>query len=373
MFDLAQHIGGLKQKVQDKRKPERNEYAGPCPKCGGEDRFIVWPDEGHSGGFWCRQCGFSGDGIEYLRQIENRPFPEACKIAGCEEKLNGTSHSTGGHSGRDNGGKHPASNHTPHSSTPKSRRELSSVEPATGLDPPDQIWQDRGYRFVRVCEKLLWEDTQRARSARSYLKSRGFSERTIRRFSLGLNPQTQFDNPDNWGLDRETKIWVPRGIVISWIYDSDLWGVNIRRPDGDIEPDANESWKTRKYHRIAGTQNALYNAEWLDGRPVALVEGEFDAMAIDQETDEVVAVATGSTSWGRTPRWQAQLRPAPIILACFDAEEAGRRAATYWTREFGQAYRWAPQLHDANEMLEAGEDIARWIEAGLDEAVSSFG
>ena len=38
------------------------EWAGPCPKCGGEDRFRVWPEAGNSGtgSFWCRQCGWKG-------------------------------------------------------------------------------------------------------------------------------------------------------------------------------------------------------------------------------------------------------------------------------------------------------------------------
>lgn len=369
MFDLAQHIGGLKQKVGNRKKPEEEEYAGPCPRCGGEDRFIVWPGKDDSGGFWCRQCGFSGDGIDYLRKIEGRSFPEACKITGCQYKLN--SAKAEGGSGNGNAGQTPPSNHTHHSSAQAGSSRLQTIEPATDLSPPEVVWQNRGYRFVMACEELMWEDSKRAQTAHSYLKARGFSERTIQRFSLGVNPETQFDDPENWGLEKEGKIWIPRGIVIPWIYDSDLWGINIRRPDGDVEPEADEDWKTRKYQRIGGSQNALFNTEWIDGRPIALVEGEFDAMAIDQETDEVVAVATGSTSWGRTPRWQALLRPSPIVLVCFDAEDAGKQAAEYWTRRFSRAYRWEPQLHDAGEMLKAGKDIGRWIEEGLDWAASS--
>ena len=35
------------------------EYAGPCPWCGGEDRFRVWPYADRPG-YWCRQCGKNG-------------------------------------------------------------------------------------------------------------------------------------------------------------------------------------------------------------------------------------------------------------------------------------------------------------------------
>ena len=32
------------------------EYAGPCPNCGGSDRFRVWPvEKGGEGRCWCRR------------------------------------------------------------------------------------------------------------------------------------------------------------------------------------------------------------------------------------------------------------------------------------------------------------------------------
>ena len=45
---------------------DKGEWAGPCPVCGGRDRFRVWPnaDKPH---FWCRDtdggkgCDFQGD------------------------------------------------------------------------------------------------------------------------------------------------------------------------------------------------------------------------------------------------------------------------------------------------------------------------
>lgn len=58
------------------------EYAGPCPVCGGMDRFRVWPKEGNGGRFWCRQCGKHGDMIEYLRWNRNMTFQEACRVVG---------------------------------------------------------------------------------------------------------------------------------------------------------------------------------------------------------------------------------------------------------------------------------------------------
>jgi DNA primase len=223
---------------------------------------------------------------------------------------------------------------------------------------------------MSACRKLLWEGGLGAASAWEYLEGRGFDRETIDRALIGVNPETQFDDHERWGRDSDGKMWLPRGIVIPWIYAGDLWGLNIRRPKGDVEPEAEEDWKTRKYQRAAGSCNALFNADEMDGRPVALVEGEFDALAIQQESDQVTAVATGSTAWGRTARWRSLLRCAPIVLVCFDPEEAGEQASRYWTETMPNAFRWRPHLHDAAEMLKAGADIARWIDEGLDEAAS---
>jgi hypothetical protein len=46
------------------------EWAGPCPLCGGEDRFRVWSAaDGKRPGYWCRQCGLKGDVILAYRNF----------------------------------------------------------------------------------------------------------------------------------------------------------------------------------------------------------------------------------------------------------------------------------------------------------------
>jgi hypothetical protein len=47
------------------------EYAGPCPFCGGTDRFRCWPVKGRA---WCRQCGWKGDAIQLLRDAMGSVF-----------------------------------------------------------------------------------------------------------------------------------------------------------------------------------------------------------------------------------------------------------------------------------------------------------
>ena len=59
-----------------KKNPNNNCVNGPCPSCGGDDRFIVWFDHDE---YFCRQCGIKGNLIEYMIQFHNMTVAEACK------------------------------------------------------------------------------------------------------------------------------------------------------------------------------------------------------------------------------------------------------------------------------------------------------
>lgn len=73
--------------------------SGPCPWCGGEDRFVVFVDDGdyNKGAYHCFQnpgngCKRGGDAIEFLRKYHEMSFPEAVRALGLEEeKLDGKS------------------------------------------------------------------------------------------------------------------------------------------------------------------------------------------------------------------------------------------------------------------------------------------
>jgi len=78
--------GALQDAVQSDVGPLRKvattnggEWAGPCPWCGGRDRFRVWPEKER---YWCRGCGEQGDLIEYLRKRRGMTFRDACEAVG---------------------------------------------------------------------------------------------------------------------------------------------------------------------------------------------------------------------------------------------------------------------------------------------------
>jgi hypothetical protein len=209
---------------------------------------------------------------------------------------------------------------------------------------------------VAECEEVLWSDV--GAKALAWLRGRGLADETLRAAHLGYNEKDRRQPRETWGLGKGKAIWLPRGIVIPWEIDGDLWRVNIRRPRG--EP---------KYIGPAGCKNALYNADALvTDRPAILVEGEIDALSLDQEaSDRVVAVAAGSTSGSRQPRWIARLAMCPQVLVSFDAEVGkGDQAAAWWVDVLPNARRWRPLWADANAMAQDGVDLRGWVLAALD-------
>ena len=76
--------------------------------------------------------------------------------------------------------------------------------------------------------------------------------------------------------------------------------------------------------------------------------------------DLVTAVATGSVSGARKPRWIKRLSSVPLVVVAFDDDEAGEHAATWWLDAVPKAKRWIPNGDPAG-MLERGENLREWV------------
>jgi len=157
------------------------EYVGPCPLCGGVDRFHVWPQQGDGGRYWCRGCEKNGDVIQYLRDVRKLPYPQACLEAGKKPAVLKRSFDWG------------------RSANSEGQGHGRKWEPREIHLPPTE-WIRKCSAFVDWChEQLLKEDAILA-----YLKDcRGLSEDTIKAFRLGWNPQNLSRGRDAWGLEDE--------------------------------------------------------------------------------------------------------------------------------------------------------------------------
>jgi hypothetical protein len=101
--------------------------------------------------------------------------------------------------------------------------------------------------------------------------------------------------------------------------------------------------------------------------------GELDALsAVQGAAGRFAAVATGSTTWGRTAENRSRLLQCGTVLLCHDADEAGDRASAYWLSQLANARRWRPLWGDASELLQAGIDLERWLQLGFSSVSNGY-
>ncbi len=323
------------------------EYAGPCPFCGGgNDRFRCWPEQGESGHWWCRQCGRSGDGIEYLKIFRKMSFKEAAQVVG--KQLNSFAPSS-------HGSRKPTSHWTPRETT-----------------PPAELWQARGKKLVEESERELFLPHTFAQRMLGWLKEhRGLSEETIKEFRLGLVPIDRWEGHEQWGLEPDLKpdgtprkIWLPRGLSIPLCRDGNILRMRIRRPKMDLQ-----TGHDRRYHTIKGSDSRAMILE--SHRDIqVIVESDLDAMLVVQEAQGLVGAVSLGTA-GKMPDAEAVgvLQRSRLILVSLDNDDAGAKAAwTWWLHHFRQARRWPPVGgKDPGDMYLAGVNLREWIKAGIDE------
>jgi DNA primase len=304
------------------------EYAGPCPWCGGRDRFRAWPNAGRPR-YWCRRCGKTGDRIQYLRDRYGLSFREACQRLRMP--------------------------------LPKPAAVKRVPQPPCLSSAPGVTWQTKARAFTEACEQTLW--TRGGLTAMAYLQRRGLHSETIRAARVGYHAAERSEPREAWGLapDGQKLVWLPRGLVFPWYFRDELWRVVIRRVGKHVP-------KGKKYVSVSGGGNTLYRVETLQAdAPAMIVEGVFDALALAQEAGDLIAVvAAGSTTGGRLERWIGRLALAPIVLVTFDADEAGEAAAAWWRNALGErAKRWRPYWDDPSAMLQDGVDVRGWVREGL--------
>lgn len=298
------------------------EFAGPCPFChAGVDRFRVWPNAARPG-WWCRHCEKGGDAIQYLRE-KGYSYADACHALGRPLDL------------------------------PRAA-DLPPVPPVACEAPP-QKWREAAAGLVFWAQGYIDQ-------ALPYLTGRGLAEKTIRAAGLGYNPAGRWSERSRWGLpkdeDGNERLWIPAGIVIPWYVGGHLWKISIRR---DVVKDGQDRYKT-----LPGSSNALYNADALQpGRPAALVEGPFDALAVQQAAGDLCGAAACGTSGARRIRWISALALCEKVLVALDADDAGDHAARYWLEVLPNARRLRPYYGDPAQLLQDGQDVRGWLRAGL--------
>lgn len=313
---------------QDNHAITRNsagELHGPCPWCGGDDRFMVFPETDK---YYCRQCNARGDAIQYLREYRHLDYFQAAGIVG---------------------------NQIP------ARQKGSSPHRKTTAG---QGWAENAAKLVKTATSYLQADPHlRA----ELLRSRGITAETIALFNLGWLPRNIFAERSGWGLAAAFKedgtpkrLFVPEGLVVPSL---DMKRIRIRRSDPG---------QHRKYFEVPGSDDTPMIINGHLGTDIAaaiVVESELDAILLAQELKvRNVIIATGGASNGPTDEMIADLSRRPFVLVAFDNDRAGGRAAwERWMSPLRNAVRAAvpPSMgKDITEAHLAGLDLNVWFSAG---------
>lgn len=274
---------------------------GPCPKCGGRDRFFLRKDGLRWG---CRKCHpNTSDAIEFLQWLDGLTFRQACECL-----ANG--------------------------------RTLPTVAGRSQPLAPAQVLVQPSAEFVTHAAKLVTDrvaDLNKPTGliGRDYLTSRGVSPHTWEAFRLGF---------DAW-----------RGAVVlpCLMRGGDVHAIKYRRI-GAIG-------KGGRYTCEKGSREALFGMHLLnEARCLVLVEGEFNAMSIWQacqglpvdvlsmgsETAHLERVRLIAKEYAKVLLWlddEEKLGPAMSALGCPGAVLMKSAAALP---------NGNPAKVDANEMLQ---------------------
>lgn len=345
VLDMAEQAG----KFVKAAAKDGGEYHGPCPGCGGRDRFHVWPEQNDGGGsYWCRQCRCAGDGIQFLRDFEGKSYKEACVALGVDP---------GG------GGAVYRPMRPRETGSGKGGARKRGWEPKAA-DSPDELWAEKTGKFVGYCREKLQENEEQM----AYLAGRGIDAGAVERYGLGWNPKDAWRPRESWGLTvivkndgKKKKLWLPPGIVIPvFNLDGSVRRVRIRRP-GPLA--AHE----RKYYVVPGSAMAPLVIGSPSGQAWIIIEAELDAMAVAAAAGDLVTVcALGSTSHRPDAQTAERMRGALCIMDALDYDGPAAKEAAFWRENFPQVSRWpVPDGKDPGEAFESGVDLRAWVLAGL--------
>ena len=239
---------------------------------------------------------------------------------------------------------------------PSPKRVLAPKSPAV----PEGMTEDAAVATVAAAAERLWADEWR--SGLDYLTGpkRRLTPETIRAARLGFDPSAR-------AVTKDGRPYTAQGIVLPWYSGGRLALVKVRQPEGRC-PKYAEVYRHRAAHSGIYPGPEAIRA----GRPLIIVEGEFDALLLAQELGDLAAVVTlGSASARPEPAILAQMLAAAPWLIATDADDAGDRSAGGWPAS-ARRVRPPGSFKDWTDAKAGAVDLCRWwrdVLAGVDRPV----
>jgi hypothetical protein len=327
------------------------EYAGPCPGCGGVDRFLMWPAEkGGEGSYWCRGCRKGGDIVQFLVDYCNYSYQDAFKAAGRQQPL----------------GYHRVYGQPLYRDQEKDSVEFEPRE----YESPGESWVKKADDFVKKSHQALLGNPDML----GYLNGRGIDEMAVKNFRLGwfsgengkpymFRPRAPWGLPEmkNEKTGKPKMLWVPRGLIIPCFKNGKIYRIRIRRPDEDIKTP-----QDIRYYVLPGSGMEAMGLN-PDRKAFVIVESELDGFLIARKAGSLVGVvALGNAQTKPGAGVTPYLNNAVTILVALDYDDAGKASWFWWRDNFRTAKLWpVPEGKDPGEAFRAGLDVKRWIFEGL--------
>ena len=312
------------------------EYASPCPACGGEDRFRIWPKDvkkNCTGSYWCRHCGANGDSIQYCIEFLGMRYPDAVACVGGN-----------------------LSDRTDSFFPPRPKDLLRIYKPASVR------WMTKAEHLVRWAhQKILTNDR-----ILQLLARRGLDLDAVRKFWLGFIPKDFVDSKAAWGLVADcedmgkTDAFFPAGIVIPNIEEGKIVRLKIRRNTWTQESGYG------KYFYVPGSSTGMCHYGDRSSNVVIVFESELDAMAVSSAMPAIMTIATGSSSAHPDCSTDYYARRATHLLIAHDSDPAGVGMWLKWSSSYPKAKALGVRgAKDVGEAIEQGLNVKNWAEERL--------
>lgn len=300
----------------------KGEMSGPCPKCGGNDRFHCARDW-----FFCRQCHPKrGDLIEYTSWLNNVSYLEAIKTL-------------------DNG-----------AITSLPSEPLKPVKPAHKLNDWDEAKQLQ--KALDAHKTLFSGSGKYAQQAREYLLSRGLTTETIEAFKLGFR---QVSLPGAWDEGKKALSYPKQSAILLPWFDRNgaLVATKYRLLETHTYTDKDGKERTENKTSRGNFAGAMFGWQAVKGpsrnNVLIICEGEINALSLWQAGGGAVDVLScGTESMMQTLPDEiiefAQQYSYKIIWA--DRKEISNDTARRIKADFSMP---SPNGKDANDWLQAGK------------------
>ena len=299
LLGLPSHGGKIRCPAHDDERPSMS---------------IYWDGNSERWRYRCWSCGVHGDALDFIANVKGISVAEAACVA-------------------------------LHGSLPRAVLLTPRADPKRTPVWQLESWQATVAALVDVAAEVLVEPGHYY--VMQYLRDRGLTDQTIKRFHLGFMPKPiTIDDIDGF----PDGIYVPRGVVIPWAFPGHGYhevytsvpihaGFNVRRLGwmGDISfpPRKRDGTFVEKYLSARGSTRIFpypYAEVKYPSAPMVILEGEFDAMLAYQMLGDRFNVLTYAYSTADP----GGLYIPPGVLAVpkwfllFDNDAAGRQAVVRW-------------------------------------------